>query len=107
MTQAIVVRHARCRDRIVGMRAGSQAHGKTDQRSGDAKAAIAIEGYLGRHCLGPASVRDKAVGATIIPRRLYAPRNTVDSIDAAQQISRGSDALANPSSGREKAFCAT
>src|ERR1035437_8511405 len=87
MTQAIVVRNARCQN-VVGMRAGSQRDCKTDKRSRHAEAALAVDGYFGCHRFRPrpASVSDKAISAAIIPCRLDAARNAIDAIDAAQDI---------------------
>ena len=43
MAQAIIVRHA-CRRHRVGVLAGAQHHGKTDQRSREAESALAVGG---------------------------------------------------------------
>src|ERR1700676_4599155 len=87
MTLAIIVRDAR-RQHLVGVRAGSQHDGETNQRSCHAEGAIAVDGYFGCHRYGPrpVSIRDKAVGAAIIPCRLYAARSSVDAIDGAYEI---------------------
>ena len=51
MPQAIIVRDARYRDRLVGMHASPERDGNADEHSAEAKGAIAIEGCLGCHCL--------------------------------------------------------
>src|SRR6202044_2186311 len=88
MPETIVVRNARRRRYLIGMRAGAERGCEAEKRPRDAEDAPIFDGYPGCHGLRPCpvSVRDKAVSAAIVLGRLVAAGNAIDAVDAAKQI---------------------